>query len=577
MQLVYPPEGHQTYEQSTFFIGAVAPGARLTLNQSTTIALSEKGFFAHSVSLEPGENHFELTAQLSNGETETQARTLIMKPALDLSQLPQEVSKLQAFLYPQADIGIQAGESLLLVCPAPPNSTVYCRLDPLMSQSLQMSPVSAEPDNRTGIFAQLHHAVAPWSVGALYVLALPIDHDTPPVRNLRVEYTIEFEGEQLVINALGKVTITPFEKHQYATVIHPETVVRTLPYQGARETPLLLGTTVQSAGFFGNWAQLQYMPNKTVWVSAQHLQYVTDPVYPTTVPIHLIQTSSSLRAFQVIIPMSRLVPLEVRLEEDRIYLTLYGAVSQCDFIHYHQDALDKGLYQIHWRQLGTNTMEIEIQLYSPLFGFERYYDAQQRALVCAIRTEHSIESLPFVVAIDPGHGGEEAGSTAPEGTPEKTLNLQMALKLKQRLSQMPNVKVVLTREEDETVSLEERVHTAIMAEANLLLSLHHNALPDGRNPLAESGVSTFYYHPFAMSFAKRFQETLVKNTAFRNYGILYDSLFMCRVMEMPALLLELGFLTHPEDAALCLDETHQDKVVQALVNSINICLPSPQL
>jgi N-acetylmuramoyl-L-alanine amidase len=197
--------------------------------------------------------------------------------------------------------------------------------------------------------------------------------------------------------------------------------------------------------------------------------------------------------------------------------------------------------------------------------------------VCTLRTAKSLENFPFTVAIDPGHGGEETGATAPDGTPEKDLNLKMALKIQQVLGKVPQVKVVLTRTQDETLPLSERVKRAIGAEANLLLSIHHNALPDGRNPLEENGVSAYYYYPYAMPFAQRFQDSLVKQTGFADYGILFDSLHMCRIMEMPAVLLELGFLTHPEDAALCLDEDHQTRVAHAISTVVTSCVKIPNI
>jgi N-acetylmuramoyl-L-alanine amidase len=179
-----------------------------------------------------------------------------------------------------------------------------------------------------------------------------------------------------------------------------------------------------------------------------------------------------------------------------------------------------------------------------------------------------MEKTGFTVVLDPGHGGDEPGATAPNGTPEKDLNLKIALEVIEALKQRPGIRVVLTRNSDESVSLEERIRRATAAKGDLLLSLHHNALPDGRDPLTESGVATFYYHPFALPAAQHFQQNLVAGTGFSDYGILYDSLYMCRVMAMPSLLLELGFLTNPDDAERCLDSAAQKQTASVIARAI---------
>jgi N-acetylmuramoyl-L-alanine amidase len=176
-----------------------------------------------------------------------------------------------------------------------------------------------------------------------------------------------------------------------------------------------------------------------------------------------------------------------------------------------------------------------------------------------------------VIVIDPGHGGEEFGAKAPDGTPEKALNFHLALGIKRAMEANAGYTVVLTRDEDNEKTLAERVKTAQEAGGHLLLSLHHNALPDGRDPKTERGVATFYYHSFALPFARCFQNVLTNSTEFDDYGVVYDSLHLCRVMTMPSVLLELGFLTYPEDAERCLDPKHQNKVIQAICQGIEQC------
>jgi N-acetylmuramoyl-L-alanine amidase len=85
-----------------------------------------------------------------------------------------------------------------------------------------------------------------------------------------------------------------------------------------------------------------------------------------------------------------------------------------------------------------------------------------------------IERL-IIVAIDPGHGGEDPGAIGPTGLREKDAVLAIALELRERLNEMPNMRVMLTREGDHFVPLHERVRKARRVQADLFVSLHADA------------------------------------------------------------------------------------------------------
>ncbi len=85
-----------------------------------------------------------------------------------------------------------------------------------------------------------------------------------------------------------------------------------------------------------------------------------------------------------------------------------------------------------------------------------------------------MESL-IVVALDPGHGGEDPGATGPSGLHEKDVVLSIALQLRDRLNEMPNMRAFLTRDRDFFVPLQERVRKARQVQADLFVSIHADA------------------------------------------------------------------------------------------------------
>jgi N-acetylmuramoyl-L-alanine amidase len=88
----------------------------------------------------------------------------------------------------------------------------------------------------------------------------------------------------------------------------------------------------------------------------------------------------------------------------------------------------------------------------------------------------------IIVALDPGHGGEDPGAIGPTGLREKDVVLAVALMLRERLNAMPGMRVMLTRDGDYFVPLQERVRKARRVQADLFVSLHADAFfrPEAR-------------------------------------------------------------------------------------------------
>ncbi len=96
----------------------------------------------------------------------------------------------------------------------------------------------------------------------------------------------------------------------------------------------------------------------------------------------------------------------------------------------------------------------------------------------------------IIVALDPGHGGEDPGAIGPGGTREKDVVLQIALRLRERINQQPNMRAYLTRDADFFVPLHIRVQKARRVQADLFISIHADAFftprPQGASVFALS-------------------------------------------------------------------------------------------
>lgn len=170
------------------------------------------------------------------------------------------------------------------------------------------------------------------------------------------------------------------------------------------------------------------------------------------------------------------------------------------------------------------------------------------------------------VVIDPGHGGDDVGAIGASGRYEKDFTLLIAQNVQKLLEAEPLIEVFMTREEDEFLSQTSRFRPqfAIEKEADLFVSIHGNTFDD---PTVR-GTETYYYHSHSRQFAETIQEYVVNATQFRDRGTKKESFFVLSETEMPAALIEVGYLTNAEEESEMWDNDFQDRVAQAIVEGI---------
>lgn len=170
-------------------------------------------------------------------------------------------------------------------------------------------------------------------------------------------------------------------------------------------------------------------------------------------------------------------------------------------------------------------------------------------------------SVSGVVTVDPGHGGVDPGC-GEEGTPEKEIALDISLMLRDMLEQA-GVTVVMTRQKDESVSLDRRAIIANDASSDLFVSIHCNSYEGEAR-----GMDCYYYKSeqakeLAQSILDEASSVGVNTRQIQknNYQVLWDT-------DMPAVLVETGFLTDAEEAELLSDPDYQYSVAQAVAAAV---------
>ncbi|CAN7515619.1 N-acetylmuramoyl-L-alanine amidase [Paenibacillus sp. LjRoot153] len=169
------------------------------------------------------------------------------------------------------------------------------------------------------------------------------------------------------------------------------------------------------------------------------------------------------------------------------------------------------------------------------------------------------------IVIDAGHGGKDVGATGQTGIHEKELTLQTALNIKQELAEKTGANIVLTREQDEFLTLAERVEIAEKNAADLFISIHFDAFTS--NDVA--GITTYYNKPADRQLASLIHEEIFEqNIDTRDRGVAQGDYRVLRDNQSPSLLLELGYISNREDEQRIQTQDFQNKAAAAITEGI---------
>ncbi len=178
----------------------------------------------------------------------------------------------------------------------------------------------------------------------------------------------------------------------------------------------------------------------------------------------------------------------------------------------------------------------------------------------------NVASKRVVVAIDPGHGGRDPGAVGIGGLRETDIVLDVSLQV-QALLQQQGVQVVMTRQDDREIDLEPRVVTANRASADLFVSIHANAISMSRPDV--NGVETYHYGSGGgEELADILLQSILEATNLNSRGVKEARFYVLRRTNMPASLVEVGFVTGAQDAPKLATEEFRTLLAQAITRGI---------
>jgi N-acetylmuramoyl-L-alanine amidase len=328
---------------------------------------------------------------------------------------------------------------------------------------------------------------------------------------------------------------------------------------------LLPGTALEVTGRNGDFSRVRLDSQLEIWVTTAELHALPAAWLPIRRVAGNVRIEPHPEWVDLIVPMPGRPPYYVEEGSHELTVTLYGTTINTDLVNY--GANDSLVSDVRWTQETGERGHFTLRLSGPEYGYLAFW--QNGAFVLRVRRPPRIDAARplagLTIAIDPGH--PPIGATGPTGLYEPVPTLAVGLVVQEMLEQR-GARVVMTRTTADPVALGDRPIMARKADANALVSIHLNALPDGINPFTSNGTGAYYFRSHSIALARELERAMVARMGLRNLGINYDNLRLARPTWMPAVLCEGAFLMIPEQENALRTPEFQRAYATAIVDGL---------
>ena len=250
------------------------------------------------------------------------------------------------------------------------------------------------------------------------------------------------------------------------------------------------------------------------------------------------------------------------VDPSKIVVDVFGATNNSNWIIQMENT--KEIKNVYYEQVEDEILRVTIELKHPQhWGHQLFYKGNN--LVVKVRRQPAnLELRNLRIAIDAGHGGGNTGAYGPTGSSEKELALAVALKLRQSL-RVQGAKVLMTRTTEKFVDNKERILMYRDSLPDLLVSIHLNSSND---PIYVGGTSTYYRYIGFRKLSREIYKRMLE-LGLKEWGNTGSFNFMLNSpIEYPNALVEMLFLSNPEEEMMMMNEDFQQQVADKIVLGI---------
>jgi len=540
---IWPPEGQPVPAEAEFILGNVADAkAHFEINGQTVTAHKEGGFLAW-LSVSPGTFTFHASLALSSGTVNADRRIFVPPAPAPLPDGKLDIDA--ASLLPKADLELRAGDWLTFRMKASRRKNARARIGKGPWHALrEINPalglyeavLQVSPGEEFGPDAVEYEIGGGWSSRRLKAAALvSANAKTPAIATVKP-------------NASGFAN------------------VKTSPSNGFLLFPQP-GTRFLVTGREGGFARVALSDTLSGWIDSKDVELSTGTAPPRALTGSIAVTEGPSGA-ALRISLSERVPFLVEANEnlEGATLRIFSCAGHTNWMAYEGDG--DFIDEVRWRQEATDTVAVTVRLKSgrKLWGWNAHYEGGASLRLDLRRAPRIDAAKPLAglkIMLDPGHMPSAPGAIGPLGTKEMDVNYAVAQSLADILKREGAVPLLTRSTTTDEVSLADRPRQAVERGADLFLSLHNNALPDGSNPFAKPrGFTIFYYHPQSLALARALHAAYRTSVPLADEGLQWGNLLVARLSAVPAILTESAYMILPEQEVLLNDPAFRETLAK---------------
>ncbi len=527
-----PQGGSIVNTGNTFILGKSDPGYPLYY-KGNKVARTQNGYFNLYETIVSGDNNFVFS---QNG-----VQTTITLSTAKSSTKPTDKnlgSMLITSVSPANDIITAPGSEISVSCTAPAGSTVTATLG---NQSVTLK-------------AQGNVALSPKYLAQTYkaTFKLPSDVSQNAMTDLgNIVFTAKLSGETATANGVN-VKLKPANHNVYIEVINDYSHLKISPTSSFYDD--YLPSSVGMRDYIHSLSDGYYKLRFGGYIAQENAKIVEGDLLDAKI---LSASGNSNDTSTVIkIGITENVPLSAYCENGFFNLTLFNVSGE--FVA-GLDAFDNPLFTDYSYQTdkNSNTVTYKFKLKNSLnfYGYNIEYSGEAITVTFRnpLKTDTS-KALPLediTIIVDAGHGGSDSGalgfvSKGDMALNEKDLNLLVSLAVEKYLKAY-GANVIMTRTQDITLTLDERMKLLNETPCDLSISVHHNSLDYSSNISRVRGLVGLWWSDGGELLTRSISASVSKGLSRYERTPTRQKLALCRNHKFPSTLIELGFITSAEE------------------------------
>jgi len=526
-----PLSGSTVTEAAVNILGSSDP-AYPVYYKGEKVTRTKSGFFSVYVSLADGRNNLVFTQNnLDYTHVVNKGRSSAAPPSTYV--YPQMDSYKIEVVSPTSNIITTPGDKITVRIQAPSNSAVTAKLG---DTSVKLSPLTSPPDEGT-YMTEVYSGT----------ITLP---NTQPAGELIDLSNIIYTAERgnLKASATGiNIKLVNNTAYKACEVIKDYSHLKTSPTSDfyGDYLPSSVGMRDNIVAFRDGYYQLGFGG----WIAAQNVVLTPE----RTLLVNRILSAAMENAGQfteIRFAVTENVPVDAKCKDGVFTITLFNTPDGSRNLVYTENPMFATVKNAADKSRKTATYKFDLKDPDNWYGFDVVYEKgfiiiKVKNPMKKIEGNQPLKGLTIIV--DAGHGGTDPGALGYlKNRSEKDFNLDISIALKTKLTAL-GANVIMIREKDETVDIYSRMDTYNALNPDLLISVHHNSLGDTQDLSLVRGLLPLYCNDAGRLLAKSVGRVSAAELFRYERDTRYQSLAMLRSHRFPSTLLEMSFMTNPDE------------------------------